>query len=439
MTIDPSAAPASKRARPPRRRIHSRAPGVECPAGSKIGTVALDVPGLPPESLQGNLYLGGPESGPDHGTAVQHVHRRRVPRYGISVRLKGTVVPNEATGQVTARLHRKPGTAFQRSGPALQGRAARRRWPTRSTCVDASAETSLRPYTGTAARKTPFSSFLVDSNGSGGACAAPLPFCARAEHLQPAHEPRGPTPPTRSPSPTHGPAVPLAGQDRAAGGSGRADPRGDDSSEAQVAEAQTKAEACPASCQHRDRHGLRRSRPRAIPVHRLGLPDRPLQRRPLRDGDRRARGRRTVQPRQRGHARHDQRRTVRPDRVVVTSAIPTIVQGRAAADCRRCASKSTARASCSTRPTAATLATESTLTGFAALGSSTTTTQSLSSPFAAERMQQAGVQNQPDRLHRLENLESQRGQPRSEDQPGRRSGQHPEGHHRNCPSSCPRV
>ena len=34
---------------------------IECPAGSEIGTVAVDAPGIPNGSLAGEVYLGAPE------------------------------------------------------------------------------------------------------------------------------------------------------------------------------------------------------------------------------------------------------------------------------------------------------------------------------------------------------------------------------------------
>ena len=53
MTLNPSAAAGLEACTPAQARITSPVPGVECPAGSKIGTVSLDVPTLPPGSLDG--------------------------------------------------------------------------------------------------------------------------------------------------------------------------------------------------------------------------------------------------------------------------------------------------------------------------------------------------------------------------------------------------
>jgi hypothetical protein len=86
--------------------------GVECPAGSKIGTVTLNVPTLPNGSLTGNVYLGGPNSGPITGPPYKMYVVANSEEYGISVRLLGEVVPNESTGQVTAFFNNPPEQPF---------------------------------------------------------------------------------------------------------------------------------------------------------------------------------------------------------------------------------------------------------------------------------------------------------------------------------------
>ena len=57
------------------------------------------------------------------------------------------------------------------------------------------------------------------------------------------------------------------------------------------------------------------------------LPDGPLRRRPLRAVDRRARGRRSVRPRRRRHARGDRGRPVQRARDRVTATLPSVVGG----------------------------------------------------------------------------------------------------------------
>jgi hypothetical protein len=101
MTLNPSAAAGLEACTPAQARIHGEEFGVACPAGSAIGTVTLDVPTLPVGSLTGNVYLGGPESGPITKTPYIIYIVANSARYGVSVRLKAEVIPNEATGQLT--------------------------------------------------------------------------------------------------------------------------------------------------------------------------------------------------------------------------------------------------------------------------------------------------------------------------------------------------
>ncbi len=178
MTLNPSAARGLEACSPVQARIHSESFGVACPSSSKIGTVALTVPTLPAGSLTGNIYLGGPESGPIRGgTEAKPEYTIYVnaesQRYGVDVRLEGTVTPNPTTGQVTATFAKNPEQPFSNIALKFNGGALA---PIANplACGTATATTSLTPYTGTAAQ-SPSGGFVVDSNGKGGACAA-TPF-----------------------------------------------------------------------------------------------------------------------------------------------------------------------------------------------------------------------------------------------------------------------
>jgi hypothetical protein len=178
MTLNPSAARGLAACTAKQARIHSEVFGVECPSGSKLGTVSLDVPDLPAGSLTGNIYLGGPESGMIRGgTEAKPEYTIYVnaesKRYGVDVRLEGTVTPNPTTGQVTATFAKNPEQPFSSISLKFNGGALA---PIANplACGNATAATNLTPYTGTAAQ-TPSGGFVVDSNGKGGACAA-TPF-----------------------------------------------------------------------------------------------------------------------------------------------------------------------------------------------------------------------------------------------------------------------
>jgi hypothetical protein len=174
MTLNPSAAAQLEACKPSQARITSKEKGVSCPEGSKIGTVTLNVPGLPEGSLLGNLYLGGPESGPITGQPYTVYIDAESKAYGLSVRLKGSVTGNESTGRVTASFTENPEQPFSNITLNMKGGVLA---PIANPlgCGTATTSTSLVPFTGTATQE-PFSSFVVDSDGKGGACPSPLPF-----------------------------------------------------------------------------------------------------------------------------------------------------------------------------------------------------------------------------------------------------------------------
>ncbi|MFI5004496.1 MAG: hypothetical protein ACHQE6_05730 [Solirubrobacterales bacterium] len=175
MTLNPSAAHGLEACTPAQIGIGTRNP-VTCPAGSKIGTVTLVVPDLPAsEPLQGNLYLGGPESGPITGPPYTMYIDAESARYGLSVRLKGAAVPNEATGRLTASFIENPQQPFSDLTLHFNGGALA---PLANplACGTATTETSFEPYIGSFATESHSKSFLVDSNNAKGACPAPLPF-----------------------------------------------------------------------------------------------------------------------------------------------------------------------------------------------------------------------------------------------------------------------
>lgn len=112
MTLNPSAAAGLEACTPAQARIHTAVFGTACPVGSELGSVSLEVPTLPAGSLTGSMYLGGPESGPITGPPYIVYVVANSKRYGVSVRIKGEVVPNEATGQLTTIFQENPEQPF---------------------------------------------------------------------------------------------------------------------------------------------------------------------------------------------------------------------------------------------------------------------------------------------------------------------------------------
>jgi hypothetical protein len=151
---------------------------VTCPEGSKIGTVAIEVPTLPAKSLEGSIYLGSPSGGPITGPPYTVYFNAESKRYGVAVRQKGVIVPDETTGRLTATFAENPQAPFDSlrmdlTGVPVAGSVAPLANPL--ACGTATTETSLLPYTGEAS-KSPLSSFTVDANGAGASCSSPLPF-----------------------------------------------------------------------------------------------------------------------------------------------------------------------------------------------------------------------------------------------------------------------
>lgn len=150
--------------------------GIECPAGSNIGSVAVDAPGIPNGSLVGSIYLGSPEpgQGPESGREFRIFLAAEAPQYGVGVRLEGHVRANAQTGQLTATFTGAPQVPFEdliltfRGGP---------RAPLANPlgCGPAEPSAALTPYTGQPAAVQTHG-FVVDGEGPGGECPTPLPF-----------------------------------------------------------------------------------------------------------------------------------------------------------------------------------------------------------------------------------------------------------------------
>ncbi len=121
MTLNPSAANGLQACTDAQFGKGTRAP-VTCPAASAIGTVDIDTPVLPAGTLKGTAYLGQPLSGdPTSGDEYRVFLVADSARYGVSVRLKGNVVADPATGQLTASFVDNPQLQFSSVRVHLRG------------------------------------------------------------------------------------------------------------------------------------------------------------------------------------------------------------------------------------------------------------------------------------------------------------------------------
>jgi hypothetical protein len=172
-TLNPSAAAGLTACTVAQARIHDEAFGSVCPATSELGTVSLDVPTLPNGSLTGSMYLGGPVTGaetdPITGPPYIVYVVANSARYGISVRLKGEVVPNEATGQLTTIFKENPEQPFTNLTLHFN-RAALTSVANPLVCGAPTGTATFTPVTGNPAS-------IGDGFGSSvSGCANPLPF-----------------------------------------------------------------------------------------------------------------------------------------------------------------------------------------------------------------------------------------------------------------------
>jgi hypothetical protein len=172
MTLNPSAAAGLEACSPAQIGIGTRNP-VSCPPKSQIGNVTLTVPDLPAsEPLEGAVFLGG---GPtvEKPPYTMYVDAESS-RYDVSVRLKGTVTPDETTGRLTTVFENNPEQPFSNLKLTFNhGPLAPIANPL--VCGAATSSVSFAPYTEHPLSVSPaVPVFAVDSNG--GACASPLPF-----------------------------------------------------------------------------------------------------------------------------------------------------------------------------------------------------------------------------------------------------------------------
>ncbi len=141
---------------------------VECPNASKLGEVSVVTPALTGE-LKGFLYLGGPPSGEIPGPPFTVY--LTLAGHGVLVKIKGSAVADEKTGQVTTTFDENPELPFSELKLQLNG-GSRSTVANPSVCdneygepIGYSAESVLTPWTSLAAA-TP-SSFPFQITGCG--------------------------------------------------------------------------------------------------------------------------------------------------------------------------------------------------------------------------------------------------------------------------------
>ena len=179
MTINPAAAAGLEACTPEEFGIGTEATSVSCPSRSAIGTAVLSVPGLPPESLKGKIFLGDPSAGPITGPPYKVFIAVESARYGQLVRLEGSAQPDLTTGQLTVTFADQPQGPFRSIRLAFtSGLFANLGNPI--DCGRALTASTFSPYSGNPPVAL-VNEFAVDSNGSGAPCP-PAPAFSPVQH-----------------------------------------------------------------------------------------------------------------------------------------------------------------------------------------------------------------------------------------------------------------
>jgi hypothetical protein len=146
---------------------------IECPEASKIGTVDVETPSLPPDSLHGIVYVAEPTSNdPSTGNQFRVFLTVESERYGVNVRLIGHVFPNLSTGRLKVVVDENPQATFSSFQVHING-GPRGALTTPDTCGPHNTATTLTPWSGTA-DVHPSSDFTLTEGAGGGPCPKTL-------------------------------------------------------------------------------------------------------------------------------------------------------------------------------------------------------------------------------------------------------------------------
>ena len=150
---------------------------IACPAASVIGTVEVQTPSLPPNSLGGTVYVGEPlKNGPGAAASGEQfrifIHATST-RYGVNVRLVGKVIPNLQTGQLTAIVEDNPQATFSNFRLHLNG-GPKGTLTSPPTCGPNKTTTEMIPWSGHLDENEPKSEFNLTTYPGGGNCPKTL-------------------------------------------------------------------------------------------------------------------------------------------------------------------------------------------------------------------------------------------------------------------------
>jgi hypothetical protein len=170
--VNPSAASSLQACTDAQFGKGTRSP-VACPAGSKIGTVAIDTPPLPDGTLSGDVFLAtqqsrDPESGDEYRIFIDAESAAR----GLSIRLVGNVKANAQTGQLTAQVKEAPQLPFSSVRVSLDGAKGPLTSP--PTCGPNRTSHAMQAWSGTPDQGQADKGFTLTSAPGGAPCAKTL-------------------------------------------------------------------------------------------------------------------------------------------------------------------------------------------------------------------------------------------------------------------------
>ncbi|MHB8242714.1 MAG: hypothetical protein ACYDHN_12085 [Solirubrobacteraceae bacterium] len=167
MTLNPSAAHGLTACTSAEIAI-GEAKEVKCPESSRVGTVTIETD-LPPKSLSGGVYLGSPTGATITKPPFTLYLDAESARYGVSVRLKGTVTPNPSTGRLEVSFTENPQLPFSELILSVNG-GPRAPLANPLSCSTVTTNSAFTPYT------VPSVSALTSSPFTATGCAMPVPF-----------------------------------------------------------------------------------------------------------------------------------------------------------------------------------------------------------------------------------------------------------------------
>lgn len=146
---------------------------VTCPVASKIGTADVETQLLPPDSLNGNVYLGQQLSrDPTSGEMYRIFINPKSDRYGVDVRLIGNIKADPETGQLTTTLRENPQVPFE--SVTLKFDRDKGVLTSPPTCGPNQTTSSMEPWARPGTFATPSSEFKLNLGASGGPCPETL-------------------------------------------------------------------------------------------------------------------------------------------------------------------------------------------------------------------------------------------------------------------------